>query len=86
LLIFIFVPDQVGLALFFLVSENFTLEMVAKRVDSAADAMNIYEASRRYTDRNARSTEFPAFDVTIEKIPTMLLLLQSDESDVVEKV
>jgi hypothetical protein len=53
---------------------------------SRNDKKNLYKSSRQYTDRNSKNFEFPDFDVKVTKIATVLLLLSSDESDVVEKV
>jgi hypothetical protein len=47
---------------------------------------NLYKTNRRHTDRNEKRLEFPEFDVKIMKISTMMLLLNAQEDDVVERV
>lgn len=53
----------------------------------ADDNKNLYKAKRAYTDRNAKSSTLPVFDVKIMKISSILWLLNAhEENEVVEKV
>ncbi|KAG5672949.1 hypothetical protein PVAND_003036 [Polypedilum vanderplanki] len=59
---------------------------ISKKVEMKPDTKNIYISKQSYIDRNAKSLDFPDFTIRIEKISTILLLLQSPEEDeVVEK-
>lgn len=64
--------------------------MGVKKVSSITatkdDTKIIYKSNRRYTNRNSKSLNFPELDVKISKVSTVLLLLQSSEHDLIEKV
>lgn len=55
-------------------------------MEAKVDKKDIYKTNRRHTDRNEKPSEFPEFDVKIIKISTVILLLETQENDVVEKV
>lgn len=47
---------------------------------------NIYKTPHKHSDRNRASSEFPEFEVKIGKVSSMILLLESQEVEVVQKV
>jgi hypothetical protein len=53
---------------------------------SQNDTKNIYKSNRKYSDRNLKSFEFPEFDIKIVKLSSVILLLECNEIDVVQKV
>lgn len=50
------------------------------------DTKNIYKSLRKYSNRNQANFDFPEFEIKIAKMSTVVLLLESDEVDVVQRV
>lgn len=62
---------------------------IASRTSSGTaprDSKNIYKSKRNYSDRNSSSLSFPEFDVKLSRISSVVLLLESKETDVVQRV
>lgn len=50
------------------------------------DAKNIYKSPLKHSDRNSCLTDFPELNIKFTKISSVILLLQSEKTEVVQEV
>lgn len=66
--------------------------MVAKKPRSIisntpkGDGKNVYKSSRQFSDRNSLNSPLPPLDIKVTKPSSVILLLASEEIEVVQKV
>lgn len=58
---------------------------ISSRV-TTRDTKNVYKTDKKRVDRNEVNTEFTAFEIKASEVSTVILLLDSDEFGIVEKV
>lgn len=66
-------------------SKKSKTKSISSRV-TTKDSKNIYKTDKRRVDRNEVNTEFTAFEIVAKEVSTVILLLDSYEYDIVEKV
>lgn len=66
-------------------SKKSKTKSISSRI-STKDSKNIYKSDKKRVDRNKVNTEFTAFEIVAKEVSTVILLLDSYELDVVEKV
>ncbi|CAO1408986.1 unnamed protein product [Diamesa hyperborea] len=65
-------------------SKKSRTKSISSRV-SSKDSKNVYKTDKKRVDRNEVNTEFTAFEIAAKEVSTVILLLDSEEFDVVEK-
>ena len=66
-------------------SKKSKTKSISSRVTSK-DTKNVYKTDKKRVDRNEVITEFAAFEIEAKEVSTVILLLDSSEIDIVEKV
>lgn len=50
------------------------------------DAKNIYKSPQNHINRNSPILDFPELDIKLRKISSVILLLQCEEIEIIQKV
>ena len=53
---------------------------------AVGDGKNVYNSNRKHSDRNFTNSELAPFDIKVTKTSSVILLLDSEEVEVVQKV